>query len=81
LKFFFGLFGRVSKGSEATAEQWQDESGLWLLDNITATLDARLYFLKKYRRRIIYSYSGYEKYSVETEEGDFRELDSEEGSR
>jgi len=81
LKFFFGLFGRVSKGSEATAEQWQDESGLWLMDHITATLDARLYFLKKYRRRIVYSYSDYEKYSVETEEGDFRELDSEEGSR
>jgi len=81
MKFFFGLFGRVSKGSEATAEQWQDESGLWLLDNITATLDARFYFLKKYRRRIVYSYSDYEKYSVETEEGDFRQLDSGGGSR
>jgi hypothetical protein len=80
LKFFFGLFGRVSKGSEATAEQWQDESGLWLMDNITATLDARLYFLKKYRRRMVYSYSDYEKYSVETEEGDFRELEGD-GSR
>ena len=79
MKFFFGLFGRVSKGSEATAEQWQDENGLWLLDNITANLDARFYFLKKYRRRIVYSYSDYQRYAVETDEGDFRQLDS--GSR
>ncbi len=81
MKFFFGLFGRVSKGSEATAEQWQDENGLWLLDNITVSLDARFYFLKKYRRRIVYSYTDYEKYSVETDEDDFRQLGSGDGSR
>jgi len=80
MKFFFGLFGRVSKGSEATAERWQDENGLWLLDNITASLDARFYFLKKYRRRIVYSYAGYKRFSVETDEGDYR-LPSGDGSR
>ena len=72
MKFFFGLFGRVSKGSEATAEQWQDDNGLWLLDNVTASINARFYFLKKYRRRIIYSYSDYERYAVETDERNFR---------
>lgn len=79
MKFFFGLFGRVSKGSEATAEQWRDDKGLWLLDSITASLDARFYFLKKYRRRITYSYTDYQRYEVDTEEGDFRQLDT--GSR
>ena len=81
MKFFLGLFGRVSKGSEATVEQWQDENGLWLLDNITVSLDARFYFLKKYRRRIVYSYADYERYSVETDEDDFRQLGSGDGSR
>ena len=81
MKFFFGVFGRVSKGSEATAEQWQDENGLWLLDHVTASLDARFYFLKKYRRRIVYSYTDYERYSVETDEDDFRQIPSGDGSR
>ena len=81
MKFFLGLFGRVSKGSEATVEQWQDENGLWLLDNITVSLDARFYFLKKYRRRIVYSYADYERYFVETDEDDFRQLGSSDGSR
>ena len=74
MKFFFGLFGKVSKGSEAIVEQLQAEDGLWLLKNITASLDARFYFFKKYRRRITYSYSNYQKYTVETDEGDFRKM-------
>ncbi len=72
MKLFFGLFGKVSKGSEAIVEQLQAEDGLWLLENITTSLDARFYFFKKYRRRITYSYSDYQKYTVETDEGDFR---------
>ena len=80
MKFFFGLFGRVSKGSQAVAEQWQTEDGLWLLHHVTASLDARLYFFKNYRRRIIYSYSDYEKYDVETEESDFRPATTSDGS-
>jgi len=74
MKFFFGLFGRVSKGSEAVAEQLQAEDGLWLLESITASLEARFYFFKRYRRRINYSYSDYQKYTVETDEGDFRKV-------
>ena len=74
IKLFFGLFGKVSKGSEAIVEQLQAEDGLWLLENITASLDARFYFFKKYRRRITYSYSNYQKYTVEMDEGDFRRV-------
>lgn len=74
MKFFLGLFGRISKGSEAVAAQLQAEDGLWLLENITASLEARFYFFKKYRRSIIYSYSDYQKYTVETDEGDFRKV-------
>ena len=76
LKFFFALFGRITKGSAAVAERHQAEDGLWLLENITASLDARLYFFKKYRRRITYSYSDYQKYTVETDEDDFRKVPS-----
>ncbi len=74
MKFFLGLFGRISKGSEAVAEQLQAEDGLWLLENITASLEARFYFFKRYRRRITYSYSNYQKYTVETDESDFRKV-------
>jgi hypothetical protein len=81
MKFFFGLFGRVSKGSQAVAEQLQAEDGLWLLENVTASLEARFYFFKKYRRRITYAYSDYEKYTVETEEGDFRKMPVTDSSR
>ncbi len=76
MKFFFGLFGRITKGSEAVADRHQAEDGLWLLENITASLEARLYFFKKYRRRITYSYSDYQKYTVETDEDDFRKVPS-----
>ena len=76
MKFFLGLFGRISKGSEAVAEQHQAEDGLWLLANINASLEARFYFFKKYRRKITYSYSDYQKYTVETDEKDFREVPS-----
>lgn len=68
LKFLGGIFGRVSEGSEASAEGWFDGDGVWLLDEIAVSLDARLYFLKTYRQQIEIDYHDYERYRVETEE-------------
>lgn len=68
LKFLGGIFGRVSEGSEASAEAWFDGNELWLLDDVAISLDARLYFLKSYRRRIEIDYHDYQRYHVDTEE-------------
>jgi len=71
LKFLGGIFGRVSEGSEASAEGWFDgdpDEGVWLLDEIAVSLDARLYFLKSYRQRIEIDYHDYQRYRVDTEE-------------
>jgi hypothetical protein len=67
LKFLGGLFGRVSEGSEASASGWFDGDGLWLLDEIAVSLDARLYFLKGYHQRIEIDYHDYQRYRVDTE--------------
>jgi hypothetical protein len=68
LKFLGGIFGRVSEGSEAEADGWYDGDGLWLLDDIAVSLNARLYFLKTYRQRIDIDYHDYQRYRVDTEE-------------
>jgi len=68
LKFLGGVFGRVSEGSEAEAEGWFDGEGVWLLDDIAVSLNARLYFVKTYRQRIDIDYHDYQRYRVDTEE-------------
>jgi hypothetical protein len=80
LMFLGGIFGRVSEGSKASAEGWFDgdldepdepaepDKGVWLLDEVAVSLDARLYFLKSYRQRIEIDYHDYQRYRVETEE-------------
>lgn len=68
LKFLGGIFGRVSEGSEASAEGWFDGEGVWLLDEVEVSLDARLYFLKSYRQRIEIDYHDFQRYRVDTEE-------------
>ncbi len=68
LKFLGGIFGRVSEGSEAEAEGWFDGEGVWLLDDVSLSLNARLYFLKTYRQRIDIDYHDYQRYRVDTEE-------------
>jgi hypothetical protein len=71
LKFLGGVFGRVSEGTEAYAEGWLDgapDEGVWLLDEVAISLDARLYFLKSYRQRIEIDYHDYQRYRVATEE-------------
>jgi hypothetical protein len=68
LKFLGGVFGRVSEGSEAAAEAWFDGEGVWLLDEIALSLNARLYFLKTYRQQIAIDYHDYQRYRVSTAE-------------
>jgi hypothetical protein len=67
LKFLGGIFGRVSEGSEAAAEGWFDGEGVWLLDEVDVSLNARLYFLKSYRQQIAIDYHDYQRYRVSTE--------------
>lgn len=67
LKFLGGVFGRVSEGSHAVAVASFND-GLWLLDRIDVALDARFYFLKKYRQQITFDYHDYQKYTVATKE-------------
>jgi hypothetical protein len=67
LKFLGGVFGRVSEGSHAVAVASFNED-LWLLDRIDVSLDARFYFLKKYRQQITFDYHDYQKYTVVTKE-------------
>ncbi len=68
MKFLAGLFGRISKGTEAVAEQRSVGDEIWVLDNIDVTLRGRFYFLKRYNRRLKFAYSDYRKYTVSTEE-------------
>jgi hypothetical protein len=63
MNFFLGLFGRVSKGTEAVATQRLVDDDVWLLDRIDVTLRGRFYFFKVYRRQITYSYTDYAKFS------------------
>lgn len=67
LTFLGGVFGRVSKGTRARVEGAMRD-GLWMLDNVEVSLNARLYFLKRYRRRITVVYDDYRKYQVDTDE-------------
>lgn len=67
LKFLGGVFGSVSKGTQATIVARLREN-LWMLDEADLSLDARFYFLKRYRRHITVTYDDYRKFHVETEE-------------
>ncbi len=68
LKFLGGIFGRVSEGSEAEADGWFDGEGVWLLDEVAVSLNARLYFLKTYRQRIDIDYHDFQRYRIDVEE-------------
>ena len=68
MKFLAGLFGRISKGTEAVAVQKHIGDEVWLLDHIDVYLKGRLYFLKKYNRRLSFTYADYKKYTVSTQE-------------
>ncbi len=68
MKILAGLFGRISKGTEAVAEQRSVGDEIWVLDNLDVTLRGRFYFLKRYNRRLKFDYTDYRKYTVTTEE-------------
>jgi len=67
LDFLVGLFGRVAKGSRATAQAGLHDD-LWLLEDVDLSIDARLFFLKRYRRNIRVRYDDYELRGLETED-------------
>jgi len=68
MKFLLGLFGRISKGTEAVAVQKRVGDEIWVLDNVDVTLYGRMYFLKRYRQRITYAYTDYREVAASTEE-------------
>lgn len=67
LKFLGGVFGGVSKGTQATVIGAMREN-LWMLDSADVALNARFYFLKRYRQHITVAYDDYGKFHVATEE-------------
>ena len=67
MKLLAGLFGKIGEGSEALAEGWSHED-VWLLDKVELNLKARLYFVMRYDRRLVWDYTDYEEFSVRTEE-------------
>jgi hypothetical protein len=68
MKFLAGIFGRISKGTQAIAVMKHIGDEVWLFDTMEVYLKGRFYFLKKYNRRLSFSYSNYKKYTVNTEE-------------
>ena len=68
MKFLLGLFGRISKGTEAVPIQKRVGDEIWLLDHVDVKLRGRLYFLKRYRQRITYAYEDYKKTTATAEE-------------
>ena len=67
LKFLGGVFGGISEGTRVSVIGAMRDN-LWLLDSADVSLNARLYFLKRYRRHITVAYDDYRKFHVETEE-------------
>ena len=67
LKFLGGVFGRISKGTQATIVATMREN-MWVLDTADVSVNARFYFLKRYRRHITIAYDNYRKFHVETKE-------------
>jgi hypothetical protein len=68
MKFLAGIFGRISKGTHAVAVMKPIGDEVWLLDTIELVLKGRFYFLKRYNRRLTFTYTDYRKYTVSTEE-------------
>ena len=53
--FVAGLFGRLHRGTSADVESAFDGK-LWLPQRVTMTVDARMYFIRRIRRRIHYDF-------------------------
>lgn len=56
--FAAGLFGRLYRGTSADVESGFD-GRIWLPQRVTMTVDARLYFIRRLRRRVHYDFLGF----------------------
>ena len=56
--FVAGLFGRLYRGTSADVESGFD-GRIWLPQRVTMTVDARMYFIRRIRRRVHYDFLGF----------------------
>ena len=56
--FVAGLFGRLYRGTSADVESGFD-GRLWLPHRVTLTVDARVFFIRRLRRRVHYDFLGF----------------------
>lgn len=56
--FVAGLFGRLHRGTSADVES-EFDGNIWLPQRVTMTVDARMVFIKRIRRRIHYDFLGF----------------------
>ena len=53
--FVAGLFGRLHRGTSADVES-EFDGELWLPERVTMTVDARMFFIRRIRRRVLYDF-------------------------
>ena len=53
--FVAGLFGRLHRGTSANVES-EFDGRMWLPRRVTLTVDARMYFIRRIRRRVHYDF-------------------------
>ncbi len=56
--FVAGLFGRLHRGTSADVES-EFDGNLWLPQRVTMTVDARMFFFRRIRRRVLYDFLGF----------------------
>lgn len=61
--FVAGLFGRLHRGTSADVESEFDGS-LWLPKRVTMTVDARMFFFRRIRRRVHYDFLDFRPFSA-----------------
>ena len=61
--FVAGLFGRLHRGTSADVESKFDGS-LWLPKRVTMTVDARMFFFRRIRRRVHYDFLDFRPFSA-----------------
>ena len=66
LSFGLGLLARVHKGTVASYERRKVNSEVWLPSRVTWTASGRLLLLRRLRLRGISEFSGYRKFTVDT---------------
>jgi hypothetical protein len=61
--FIAGLFGRLHRGTSADVES-EFDGRLWLPKRVTMTVDARMYFIRRIRRRVHYDFLNFRSLSA-----------------